>query len=295
VEQQQLEYFQTVARLEHMTRAAQLLSISQSALSRSISRLEEELGVPLFDRLGRSITLNRYGKLFLKRVQNMLKEYDEAKLELQNALDIEAGEITVGFLHTLGSHLIPDLIGAFRAESPKIRFQLNQSNTSSLVQQLIHGSIDLCLLSSPNDTNIPLEWKELWSEELFVFVPAHHRLADRESIFLKEIADEPMISFKNGYGLRKIIDQFCMEAGFTPRIAFEGEEVPTVAGLVAAGLGVTLIPDVRGLNPHHLVKIRVNSPECRRIIGVAWIKERYLSPPATRFLQFIMDYFENAD
>lgn len=295
MEWQQLEYFQTVARMEHMTRAAQFLSVSQSALSRSISRMEEELGVPLFDRVGRSIKLNRYGELFLKRVHRMMKEYEEGKLEIQNMLDEEAGEVMLGFLHTLGSHLIPDLIVTFRANYPNIRFQLNQSNTASLLQQLIQGSIDLCLLSSPDAVNHSVEWKKLWSEELFVFVPAHHPLAGRQSIGLEEIADEPMVSFKKGYGIRNVIDRLCMEAGFTPKIAFEGEEVPTVAGLVAAGLGVALIPDVSGLTTQKLVKISVSSPECYRIIGVAWMKERYLSPPAERFLQFVMNYFENTD
>ncbi|PZE21731.1 LysR family transcriptional regulator [Paenibacillus xerothermodurans] len=292
MEWQQLEYFQTVAHMEHMTRAAQFLSISQSALSRSIARMEQELGVPLFHREGRSITLNRYGQLFLKRVQRILKEHDEGRLEIQNLLDEEAGEITLGFLHTLGSHLIPDLIVAFREKLPNVRFQLNQNNSSSLLQQLVNGSLDLCLLSSPSEA-ARVEWKELWSEELFVFVPIDHPLAQRESIALKEIADEPMVSFKNGYGLRKIIDRLCMVSGFTPKIAFEGEEVPTVAGLVAAGLGVALIPDVKGVNNHNLVKIPVIWPHCQRIIGVAWVKERYLSPSAKHFLQFVMDYFHH--
>jgi DNA-binding transcriptional LysR family regulator len=289
LEWQQLEYFQTVARTEHMTRAAQFLSVSQSALSRSISRMEKELGVPLFDRHGRSITLNRYGQLFLKRVHRILKEYEEGKREIEDLLDEEAGEISLGFLHTLGSHLIPDLIAAFRDKLPKVRFQLNQNGAAALLQQLRDGSIDLCLLSAANEAQLPVEWKQLWSEELFVFVPQQHRLMDHDSVTLQEIADEPMVSFKTGYGLRNIIDRLCSEAGFTPKIAFEGEEVHTVAGLVAAGLGVALIPDVKGLNGYDLVKLRVDSPECRRIIGVAWVKERYLSPSAKRFLQFVME------
>ncbi|UUZ90022.1 LysR family transcriptional regulator [Paenibacillus sp. P25] len=97
MEWQQLEYFQTVARMEHMTRASEYLSVSQSALSRSIARLESELGVPLFDRQGRSITLNRYGQLFLKRVQRILKEYEEGRLEIQDLLDEEAGRSRSGF------------------------------------------------------------------------------------------------------------------------------------------------------------------------------------------------------
>lgn len=293
MEWQQLEYFQCVAHTEHITRAAQLLSVSQSALSRSISRMEADLGVPLFERQGRSIKLNRYGQLFLKRVNRILKEYEEGKLEIQNIVDDEAGEVTLGFLHTMGSHLIPELIGAYRAQSPSIRFQLHQNHNAYLLQQLIRGSIDLCLLSSPEEANIPLEWEELWREELFVYVPNDHPLADRESILLKDISNEPMVTFKKGYGLRKIMDRLCMEAGFIPKTSFEGEEVPTVAGLVAAGLGVTIIPDVQGLNSNSLVKLRVSSPECRRIIGVAWVKERYMAPSAQRFLNYLIQYFKN--
>ncbi|MCZ8515391.1 LysR family transcriptional regulator [Paenibacillus filicis] len=292
MEWQQLEYFQTVARLEHMTQAAQALSVSQSALSRSISRLESELGVPLFDRQGRSIALNRYGQLFLQRVNRILKEYEDGKLEIRDLLDEDAGEVTLGFLHTLGSHMIPELIVSFRSKYPRVRFQLNQSSTTVLLQQLVHGMLDLCLLSSPSEAVNSVEWKELWSEELFVFVPKQHPLAGRDSIALTEIADEPMVSFKHGYGLRHIIDRLCLQAGFTPRIAFEGEEVPTVAGLVAAGLGVALLPNVKGSGIEHGVKLRVSTPECRRVIGVAWSKDRYLSPSSKRFLQFVLDDFK---
>ena len=100
MEWQQLEYFVTVAKLEHMTRAAEALAISQPALSRSISKLEEELGVPLFDRQGRSIMLNRYGELFLYRVQRMRKEYEKAVLELQELNNPELGDVSLGFTYT---------------------------------------------------------------------------------------------------------------------------------------------------------------------------------------------------
>ncbi|MNW43142.1 DNA-binding transcriptional regulator, LysR family [Fontibacillus panacisegetis] len=292
MEWQQLEYFQTVARMEHMTRAAHALSISQSALSRSISRMEEELGVPLFDRQGRSIILNRYGQLFVKRVHRMIKELEEGQAELQSLIDGEAGEVTLGFLHTLGSNVIPDLIVNFREICPNIRFQLNQNNTLSLQEQLIQGSVDMCLLSYPNEHVHLMEWRELKSEELYVFVPLHHRLANRSSIDLSEIAGEPMISFKNGFGLRNLIDYYCMAAGFTPKIAFEGEEVPTIEALVAAGLGVAILPGVKGINNHQIVRLKVTSPQCRRVIGIAWMKERYMSPPTKRFLEFVIHYFK---
>ncbi len=120
MEWNQLEYFQTVARVQHMTHASEILSISQPALSRSIARLEAELGVQLFERQGRSIILNSYGQLFLKRVNRIIKEFHEGKQELKDLLDPEYGMVSLGFLHTLGPEIIPNLIGAFRTHYPKV-------------------------------------------------------------------------------------------------------------------------------------------------------------------------------
>ena len=114
MEWQQLEYFQMLAKIQHMTKAAEQLSISQPALSRSIARLEDELGVPLFERQGRSIRLNRYGELFVKRVHNIMREYQAGLQEIQQIVDPNHGEVSLGFLHTLGTNVVPDLIRHFR-------------------------------------------------------------------------------------------------------------------------------------------------------------------------------------
>lgn len=291
MELQQLEYFQTVAEMLHITRAAEALSISQPALSRSISRLEKELGVPLFDRYGRSIVLNRYGQMFLKRVNSIIQELSAGKQEICDLLDPEYGEISLGFLHTLGVHVIPDLIGAFRSKYPNVKFLLHENNVQMLLAQMEAGDIDLCF-ATYKETKIPVKWTELWSEELFVIVPVNHRLAGCKSINLSEIADESFISFKEGYGLRIITDQLCKEAGIAPKIKFEGEEVSTIAGLVAAGLGVSLIPDSKEIDKSKISQISVQWPKCQRTIQMANVKERYLSPVIKLFKQFTLEYFK---
>lgn len=291
LEWQQLEYFQTVARVQHMTRAAEILSISQPALSRSIARLEAELGVPLFERQGRSIILNRYGRLFLKRVNRIIKEFNEGKQELKDLLDPGYGVVSLGFLHTLGPEVIPNLIGAFRTRYPKVKFQLNQNNSYSLIKQIELGEFDLCLITPP-ETKLEIQWVKLWSEELFVIVPAGHPLENRESIMLTELADESFIFVKKGNALRQITDQVCQEAEIDPKIVFEGEELHTIAGLVASGLGVSLIPDIKDLDPNKIARIRVRWPKCERAIGIAWVEERYLSPSVKQFKDFVIDYFK---
>lgn len=292
MEWQQLEYFQTTAQFEHITRAAEALSISQPALSRSIARLEQELGVALFERTGRAIVLNRYGKLFLLRVNRIMKEHQEAIREIVELTSPQHGEVSLGFLHTLGPQLVPELIREFRAEYPHIQFQLHQSNTQTLLDRMMSGDIDLCLTSlRERDTPQQIRWAFLRSEELFLAVPAGHPLEGRETVQLNEVANEPIVTFKMGYGLRKITDEVFQQAGIEPKLTFEGEEVHTIAGLVASGLGVAIIPDFQGIDRSQVSLLPVEWPRCRRNIGMAWAEGHYLSPAAELFQQFILRQF----
>ena len=288
----QLQYFREVAEQEHFTLAAQRLSLSQPALSRSIAGLERELGVPLFDRQGRSVRLNRYGKAFLTHVQRAIAEVDEGQRELADMVGPVKGTVAIGFIHVMGARLLPLLLRRFRANHPAVDFKLSQGGTAALLEQLRSGETDLCLMATHPD--LPdLRWVHLFDEEIFAIVPPDHALADRESIRLAELADEPFISFLPGWGLRQMKEELCLQAGFTPRVAFEGEEVGTVHGLVAAGLGVALIPRTFAPREARAAWLRVSEPRCKRAIGVAWIEGRYLSAVATLFRDFIVDSFRN--
>ncbi|PAD39799.1 LysR family transcriptional regulator [Terribacillus sp. 7520-G] len=290
MEWEQLEYFQTLAREQHVTRAAQILSITQPALSRSIARLESQIGTPLFDRQGRTIKLNKYGELLLKRVDIILKEFEEGKNEIQSLLDPDKGEISLGFLHTLGTAIVPKIIGAFKEKYPQVRFHLKQNHSNWLLDNLQSGDLDLCLLSSfPLESN--LAWTPLWQEELYLFFPKNHPLANQESITLEEVAEEPFILMEEGYALRVTIDSIFDQVGIQPNIMFEGEEVTTIAGFVGAGMGISILPDVKSLDQMKIAKVRISSPKCERTIGIASMEGKFLSPIAEKFMQHIVDHF----
>ncbi|MCY8919157.1 LysR family transcriptional regulator [Bacillus atrophaeus] len=294
MEWEQLEYFQTLARIQHVTKAAETLSITQPALSRSIVRLENYLGVPLFDRQGRSITLNKYGERFLKRVDSIMKEFTEGREEIQSLLQPDQGEVSLGFLHTLGTTIVPNLIGAFKDQYPNVHFQLNQSHSNQLLDKLKSGELDLCLLASfPVESNIM--WKPLWKEELFLFLPKHHVLATRQEITLNDIAHEPFVLMKEGFALRVTIDHIFEQVNITPNIVFEGEEAATIAGFVAAGLGVSILPDFKGLDQTNIAKIRISWPRFERTVGLSWIEGKYLSPVTENFKQYIINQFSKID
>lgn len=280
-----------LAKIQHMTKAAEKLSISQPALSRSIARLEDELGVPLFERQGRSIHLNRYGELFEHRVERILNEYQLGLKELQQLVDPNHGEISLGFLHTLGTNIVPDLIRLFRTKHPDIHFSLKQNYTHLQLKHLLSGDLDLCLMAKM-DVPKPIHWTELWRDELFAIVPSDHPLSKRSSITIHELANESFILMKPGYALRLQADYLFEQAKFQPRITFEGDEVSTVAGFVIAGLGVSILPDGLEINQKGISKLHITGMNAERIIGMAWSEGRYLSPAAKAFQQFIFDYFD---
>ena len=295
MEIQQLQYFKTLAKLEHMTRAAEVLMISQPALSKSISNIEKDLGVPLFNREGRSIYLNRFGEQFLKSVNIILDEYDKVKNEFENITRPGYGVVSFGFIHTLGMEVVPELMAASQKKYPNMQVTLTQSTSSSLLRRLEAGEIDLCLSQKIESKTLEIETLELWQEELFVIVPSTHPLAQKDIIKLEEIKDEKFISIKSGNSLRQVVDEFFAQIGMVQNSSFAGEEMHTIAGFVGAGLGVSLIPNIKGLDNYNVKKLRVSYPECKRSVGVSWVKNRYLSPSATEFKKYIISYFKEEE
>lgn len=283
----QLKYFLVAARREHLGHAADELGLSQPALSRSISRLEEEYGVRLFDRGGRRIRLNAAGRTLLGHFERVLAELEDAHRKLQESRTEVRNTISIGFLATFGVRLIPDLIRTFKQTEQAAQFRLLQGPYPLLFEQLLAGEMDFCLVS-PRFRDSSLDWRPLFEEELVVIVPRSHRLAARDEIDLREVAKEPMVALKHGYGLRQVLEDLTRQAGFVPKIAFEGEEVATLHGLVGAGFGVALSPKGSVSNTELVVSLPVRDPVCRRVIGLSWRHNRYMSAKAARFRDHVI-------
>ncbi|MER5459161.1 MULTISPECIES: LysR family transcriptional regulator [unclassified Streptomyces] len=281
-----LAYFAGVARHEHVTRAAQEMGVPQSTLSRAIVRLEEDLGVTLFARKGRTVSLTPAGRTFLTSVERALAEVERAAESVQADADPSGGKVAFGFLHTMGSETVPGLIRAFRADHPRIRFTLVQNYGEAMLERLRAGDLDLCLTSPVPDAP-DLVARRLDEQRLRLVVPDDHRLAGRKRIRLAEAADETFVTLEPGYGLRRITDDLCAEVGFTPRIAFEGEEAETLRGLVAAGLGVALLPPPAVARPG-VVELTVTAPRAVREIGVAWLDGHPDTAPVAAFKKFLL-------
>jgi DNA-binding transcriptional LysR family regulator len=291
---QTLRWFQAVADGATVTETAEIAHISQPALSRALARVEREVGTPLLHRSGRLLSLTPAGRIFKEHVDQVIDRYDDALRAVGQSVDPDTGLVPLAFLHTFGTWLVPALLNGFRRSHPRIRFELKQHGEAPILQELLDGVVDLGITS--DDPGHPLvTWRPLLVEPLRLAVPPHHRLSWREEVRLAEVAEEPFVVLHKGYGLRATTEKLCRLAGFEPTIAFEGEEVETLRGLVTAGLGVSLLPmaqtatyppsPVAPATPH----LRVSDPECSRDVGLAWLTDRALPPASASFSRHVLE------
>lgn len=282
----QLRYFQTVARKEHMTKAAQELRIAQPALSKTISRLEEDIGVPLFDRHGGRIRLNSFGKVFLDKVEMALALLDEGRKEVAEMSGLEQGSI---HLATSTLDRLSDALGEFLVLYPEVQFKITQASMEEMTHLVETGEVDMCFTALPIDRP-DISAMPVLKEDVYLAVPQGHRLAGRKSICLSELAEEPFIGYKEELPFQKMNDLFFQEAGIIPNFVCRVDEPTAIASLVRAGLGVALVGNCGGPNsPLHL--LHIESPVCQRYFRIAWHEKRYLSLAARKFRDFLIEYF----
>jgi DNA-binding transcriptional LysR family regulator len=281
-----LAWFRAVARLEHMTRAAEELGITQSSLSRAIRRLEREVGVPLFHRRGRGLQLNQYGAAFLARVERVFRELDAATDELRDLAGLDRGVVSMaaGALHWL-----PGVLRPFQAAHPAVRFRLVQRSLAELHRALESGELDFCFV--PAAVAAPaIRWHHLQTAPIALLVPASHRLADRGHVALRDLAEEELILGKPGDVLREIMDGYFRQVGIAPRVACEADEPGAIEDYVVAGFGIALIPGLLKPTPDHALtrRVRLVEPDCTLTVGIAWNETRYLSAAARTFRQHVI-------
>ncbi|TVY04120.1 LysR family transcriptional regulator [Cohnella terricola] len=295
MELRQLEYFVQVARLQHVTKAAEELHVAQSAVSRQIHRLEEELGIRLFMQRGRNVQLTPVGQLFLRRAEAVLGDLDRAVMEIHEFLDPEVGEIRLGFPHSLGIHLVPQVVAAFRKLHPNVKFRFRQGMYPSLIRDVVDAEVDIAFISPFPDKNEQVTGEVVLTEELFAILPERHRLARAKSIVLSDLKDETFVLFSSGYSLRPIVWDACKEAGFTPKIGFESEEHGTIRGLVAAGMGVSLLPEMAMYETSSMMPavVKISEPHVTRTIGIIHRAGEKLPLVVRMFHEFLIDFFKN--
>ncbi|AHV98031.1 LysR family transcriptional regulator [Paenibacillus sabinae] len=290
MELRQLLYVLQIASERNFSRAAEKLHIAQPSLSQQLSKLEKELGVMLFQRNTSAVELTHAGTKFVEQAQIIIDAVELLRQEMTDISELRTGRVVVGSMPITGAHLLPHVLPVFKRKYPEIEITLLEDSSMNLEKLTASGQTDLSLLSLPLE--IPaLAYEILGEERIDLAVPPEHPLAERASTgrrtSLEELKQESFIVLKEGQGFRKMTVDLCRQAGFEPSVVFESNNMETVQSLVAAGMGVTLVPRFISRAPRSEfvpVYLPLADPVPSRTLVVAYRKGRYLSKAAEAFI-----------
>lgn len=288
MELRHLRYFEAVARHSHVTRAAAELHIAQPALSKQISQLEHELGLPLFDRVGRNVRLTEAGEALLPHARAVMAQVEAARAEVAERIGLRKGRASIGAPPTVGSQLLPQLLAGFNQHYPGIELRLHEAGVQTLLELLETGLTDVAVVTLPVE-DAHLTVAPLFREEMVVVVWPSHPLAQHKTVRFTELADAPWVLSPDNYELREATLHACAQAGFKPRVVLAGGETETLLRFVAAGLGIALVPRLAVQTQHNLVPLRVTDQTLCRSLGLVWRGDRVASPAARALREFLVN------
>ena len=282
----QLEMFQAIVEAGSFTKAGQRLHVSQSAISRQISLLEEELGVQVLMRSNRRVFLTEAGKTLLKHCYRIFRDIEEAILEVAQNEKVGKGTLRVGGGMSVCSFLLPQILKEYKTKFPNIALTVTTGNSEPMISKIRNNEIDVGFLTLPVESQ-DLTVTSVFKEEIGVVTGPNHQLCDREEVSIEELASTPLILFERGSNTRKIIDHFFEERDMRPQIIMEMENVEIIKPLVEIGLGVTIIPYqsiVREVQSGTLRYLRISQSPLYRELGLVILKTSYLPVPIQRMI-----------
>lgn len=292
---QQLGYFVAVARSRSFTRAAEACFVAQPALSQQIRKLEEELGLPVFERRRRGVELTLAGTAFLEYAEQVLKLVEESKQRISDLQSVRQGSISVLCLPTVATYWLPPIISQYRAQYPEIDVHIHE-HAGCTPEDFSRAMCDVGIvqLGESHDRGAPdTRTEKLFVDEQLLVVPAGHRLAGAAgsiapAVPLRDTAGEAFILPKPTCGMGRTLSQAFSDAGFVPRVRLETSQVEAVCEMVSAGLGVGLMPAMACGRKNAGVRWRhLKNPVPRRTIALAWDAARSLSPAAAAFIAVV--------
>jgi DNA-binding transcriptional LysR family regulator len=300
MELNQLYCFLQVAKTQHMTHAADQLHITQPALSKNISRLEEDLGVKLFDRQGKNIRLNEYGRVALRYTEQVFYELGDMKAELEQLAAGQAGHIRIGSGYPSGEpNFLQTAIRSFALARPDVRFSLIQYSTRNLLFALENREIDIAVTSKPI-LKTDILWRELFTERMGIILSVDHPLAAKETVSLLDLQHERFYCNNTNSDVYDLTYAFCTQAGFRPEIHFEGEFPSFIGEAISMGYGVSIISDrgyrrsKRKPNPEQWeekITFRLlEEPYCQRTCGIARLETRSPTSLSGLFYEYLNEH-----
>ncbi|MDO5292307.1 MAG: LysR family transcriptional regulator [bacterium] len=285
---QQLEYFKVIAGTKTITAASNKLSISQPALSKAISKLEEELGVALFERDGRTIKITNYGEVFLKYAETALDDIARGIEKIEEMKQQKNLDICIAATNCIGVTYIPFLISEFLTKHGYAKFNFKTASPEELCLELKNKSIQVAFLDQQEEA---AKYPELQTvlvkkEEYVLIVSKNHSLANREEVELSELKEEYFIAYDHKNHQEKISYQELF--GYTPKVSVQPSEITMLAGLVAAGAGIAIVLNTPLINTNKISIIKIKDDIGYKSIYMAWNKEVELTKYSKVFQDYVM-------
>ena len=286
MEVHQLRYACAVADTGSFSRAAERCQIAQPSLSQQILKLEEDLGVRLFDRLGRSIRVTDAGRAFLPHARSILEEVNAARSSVLLQLADVRGSVSVGVIPTIAPYLMPAYAAGFTEKFPDAKMRIVEDMTPVLVEGLRDLSIDLAILALPL-RHKDLEVFPLRTEPIFAALPRDHPRSGARSLMLKDLRGEPFVMLRDGHCFRDFSVAACNSARITPNIAFESGQFSSVLAMVGAGVGISMIPEMAVDKAADCCYVRLTDARARRTIVLATLRGRSFNHVQTAFAAWV--------
>ncbi|MWC27853.1 LysR family transcriptional regulator [Paenibacillus sp. MMS18-CY102] len=286
-----LTYFIAVAQHRSFTVASRHLNVTQPTLSKMVRLLEEELGATLLDRSGKTIRLTDAGETILRSAQQVTKAMDDMAAQLDDLIELKSGTIRIGIPPMIGGRFFPSAIEQFSTRYPNVQLHLVEQGGRRNELDIDSGDLDIGIVLLPVEGAARFHLHPLLEEKLMLLVHLGHPLANRTNLKLSELRDEPFVLFREDFTLRHLVVEHCRTEGFEPRVVFESSQWDFMTEMVAAKLGITLLPEsvCRSLDQSRFSAIELDEPRMVWQLAMVWSKERYLSYAARTWIRFIQE------
>jgi LysR family cyn operon transcriptional activator len=286
MELRHLRYFLAAAETAHFRRAAKSVHVSQPTLSQQIRQLEEELGTPLFDRIGKRVRLTAAGELFRLLAQRVLLDVNEAVTAVRELEELKGGQLSVGVVRTASSSLLAPVIARFTTSHPGVFLCVEEFTAAELEHDLLRGRLDLAVSYLPTDRE-EIEGTPLFEERLVLIVSGHHRLGRRKRVKLKELKAEPLVLLPGAFRARALFDTRAREVGLRLRVAAEINSVEGILATVRSGGAATVLPALTLADREPgLRAVELTEPTLRQTLGLVWRRGCYHSRAFNAFVEY---------
>ncbi|MEI7025350.1 cidABC operon transcriptional activator CidR [Paenibacillus sp. y28] len=288
-----LQYVMEVVRCNSFTKAAEALHITQPTISKMIKNLEEELGVELFIRRGKGVELTDAGQIVFAQAQPILKSFDNLTAELSDLTHLKKGRIRFGLPPMVGANFFPGVMSRFREKYPGIHIEMVENGGKKIEAQVGDGSLDMGVVLLPVNEEL-FDSFVFVKEQIKLIVPPSHPLARRERVAFEELAGESFILLREDFALHDRIIAECVRSGYKPRVVYESSQWDFISEMVAAGLGIAMLPETicARLDDRRVRQLELVEPALPWRLGMIWRKDGYLSFAAKEWIRFTKQVLE---